>query len=324
MIDRLVERNIAIFINLTGGCGEILPNIMNQSGASHIFIGAQVPYSKNNTVDLIGNTDKFLTNMVAIKLANDAYIRACKYSEKDKNRIGIGITASLKVDNQRPGRLNMVIYCIRYRNVFYISQVLLDETLSRPAQSQIVVENILEQLIDPTRGIPKSRTIFNKDILGLWNEFDDTPHTEGMTTKGDFFIYPITGNPLHYRHLEILKWAEKCLNMKGYFQFSTIHPNKGAIDFNIIKALIEDTYGHASLLIDYNNSLYIDKYKRYKCPIVMGDDAFMKISDSDRYNINHPIYVVPRQHSPVQVLLKEGIPLMMPLDSISSSEIRNG
>jgi hypothetical protein len=56
----------------------------------------------------------------------------------------------------------------------------------------------------------------------------------------------------------------------------------------------------------------------------MGDDAFMKISEKDRFNINHPIYVVPRQHSVEIIQLRDGIPLIMPLDSISSSEIRNG
>lgn len=75
----------------------MITRCLGRSGASLNFVEAVVPYSRLATQHYLGGKPEagYATRSTATKLAQIAYTRATKFSEKQGNSFGIALTAAL-------------------------------------------------------------------------------------------------------------------------------------------------------------------------------------------------------------------------------------
>ena len=97
VLKELVRSDIQIAMVLTGGGSEVITRCLGRSGASLNFVEAVVPYSRLATQHYLGGKPEagYATRSTATKLAQIAYTRATKFSEKQGNSFGIALTAAL-------------------------------------------------------------------------------------------------------------------------------------------------------------------------------------------------------------------------------------
>ncbi len=322
----LLDKDMSIFIN-TSSAG-ILSNFTNTSGAANIFVGGSVNYATAYT-DRIVTGGKYVSDDAAFALANDAYLNAYRYGSK--KAFGVGITASMYKPDQRSGRFVGAIICIRDAFDFFMTRVTITEkniTMGRPEVDKLITDTVVQILASWGDEIsfnvdkvepgfismhPTDRRLIDKDELWRSNYFK--------------FIFPITGNPLHWAHILGFKHATQQIG-PGFFQYTLNHPLKGrAPDENVLK-LINACSGFGDLAIDEDIGLYVDKAKFYGKAIIMGDDAlntYMKMSgELSVSGIGTKVYVLSRGTMTAEEIIYHGaIPLMNDKWNISSTQLRS-
>jgi hypothetical protein len=322
----LLDKNMSIFINTTSA--GILSSFTNTSGAAAILVGGALNYATSLS-DKIITGGKYVSADAAFELANDAYVHA--YRHGNKKPFGVGVTASMYKPDQRPGRFVGAQICIRDDQEFYLKLLTVSEsdlTKGRIEVDRMITDTVVNILASWSNTVqnrvdkvepgfvsanPTTRRLIDSDELWRSNYYK--------------FIFPVTGNPLHWAHILGFKWATERLG-PGLFQFTLNHPLKGrAPDENVLK-LINACTGFGDLVIDEDMGLYVDKAKFYGKSIVMGDDAlqtYMKMSgELSATSIGAKIYVLNRGSMTAEEVVYHGAtPLMNPRWDISSSQLRS-
>ena len=335
-IQNLAQQNISLYIN-TSTAG-ILSTFTNTPGVSKILVGGRLCYAIDQTRSI--HDYKCVSQEAAIELANDAYLNAYQYGKNTP--VGVGITAAFPTPNQREGRFNGAYIAVRYHDhvvttMFtpgykYTVGVITAER--REEFDQEITEKALKLLLDQIEiwDVELVKKEIDKVESG-WAQitYTDRRHMAPITKEwlSQFkFIYPVTGNPLHWGHIRGFKHAESLLG-RGLFQFTLNHPIKGCAN-DQVKRLISDCMGFGELVIDENNGLYVDKAKEYGLPLVMGDDAMLKylemVGEDKLCGALGKVYVLKRVlgNAYVDIVTNAGgVPLMNQAWHISSSQLRD-
>jgi nicotinamide mononucleotide (NMN) deamidase PncC len=313
MIGKLLNLPISIYIN-TSTAG-ILADFTSAPGSSKIFVGGSVNYASELTRELLslGKGDKIVSSETAVKLANDAYLKAFEFG-KDMP-IGIGITAAMGYEGQREGRFNGAYIAVRTAIGINKKLCILDKIYDRTVADDLIAKDTMVE-IDVAYSWEAGHTHLNCHYESYYPLDERTPE----------FILPITGDPVHWAHIKGLHWAEKVLGKRGAFQYTRNHPTKGTADIEKVNDVIARCNGFGSLYVDDNYGMYAEKAEKYGLPIVMGDDAlalFLSMANSTKVSLPVPVYVLSRIGIPPEEILKMGaFPLMNPKWDISSTQLR--
>jgi hypothetical protein len=163
LIQKLKDKNIIVFLTITGGGTGAISKLLENGGASEVFYGAHVPYSYYVSED---KPDKFVSAEYAKELAVDGWdkmtVEAARYPEiiNKKNFVSVGVTSSLmKSGGDRADRVNEVYMHLIYdeamkdtdselveHNTKYVN--LTDNKTSRLKQEEFVTESIIRFLED--------------------------------------------------------------------------------------------------------------------------------------------------------------------------------
>lgn len=116
IIDEILTSKRKLFLAITGGGTAAIPLLLQNGGASDVFLGAIVPYCHKELMDVVGSTDKTVSERVALLLSGTAYNRAIAddFTEgPGKECVGIGATSSLvKNTKEREGREHKVYLAV--------------------------------------------------------------------------------------------------------------------------------------------------------------------------------------------------------------------
>jgi len=154
LIEKLKVKNCLLYMTITGGGTRAISMLLENGGASEVFVGAEVPYSYS-----IGDKPAhFVTQEYAMRLAKHSHCVGhsefgryncsdlCKSHNSGPIYLGLGCSASLKKEVEREDRENHARISIfdgrDYSNVYLVC----DKKCSRLEQENFVSEDILRHL----------------------------------------------------------------------------------------------------------------------------------------------------------------------------------
>jgi nicotinamide mononucleotide (NMN) deamidase PncC len=150
LIDEMLKSNKKLYLSITGGGSRAISMLLENGGASDMFLGAVVPYSHTELTDLVGSTDKAVCERTAMLLSLTAYNRNIADELIDgMSCVGVGATSSLvKADGEREGREHKVhlyvsIITSEGHTNRECAEITLKDTRSRKDEEDVVANLIL-------------------------------------------------------------------------------------------------------------------------------------------------------------------------------------
>lgn len=115
-IEEMLQSKRKLFLAITGGGSGAITKLLENGGASDMFLGAIIPYCHRELTDIVGSTDKAVSSRVALLLSTAAYNRAIIdefTAGPGRECVGIGATCSLaKTGKEREGREHKVFIAV--------------------------------------------------------------------------------------------------------------------------------------------------------------------------------------------------------------------
>ena len=115
MIDKIINSDKKIYMAITGGGIGAISRLLENGGASNVFVGASVPYSEHELKTFSGttyNNVKCCSKQMADFMANESMCMMVQ--PDDKKDIGVGVTASLtRGESERRDRVNHAYICVK-------------------------------------------------------------------------------------------------------------------------------------------------------------------------------------------------------------------
>lgn len=151
LIHALKEKDCMVFMAITGGGTGAINTLLENGGASSVFLGAEVPYGYWLTPDYAGEPKKYVALQYAYYLAEYSLTKSVGIIKDFKRRqpkylIGLGCTAALYKEGQREGRENAARICVLTYGKQHDTMVDLSPVWPRKAQEIKLAEDILFEL----------------------------------------------------------------------------------------------------------------------------------------------------------------------------------
>jgi nicotinamide mononucleotide (NMN) deamidase PncC len=114
VIAAIKKSSVPVFFGITGGGSEAVSLLLKGGGASNVFLGAIVPYSRTELCRHIKlfDYDKSVSRKVAQALAT--------VGPTNIDHFGIGVTCSLVKDGERDGRDHKIVICAAHNKMHEI------------------------------------------------------------------------------------------------------------------------------------------------------------------------------------------------------------
>lgn len=237
-IQRLKDLPIYMYVTATGGGHTISSEILKSHGGSKIFAGAEVPYSTDLSIDILGREPKdkkYCSEWVSRHLAHYSHnkLHIC-LDAAGKEKIGVGISAVLGYDGQREGRQNKAHLSI-FDGESYFHRKLQFNNAKREEQERIIVNEVVDFILLYSENLKKDgewclsskwdnypATYSEKQLKkGMGNNLLKAPNCiipydwDDIITSfvgGDLILYPGSFDPIHQGHLEIIDTAKSIFN----------------------------------------------------------------------------------------------------------------
>jgi len=306
LIDKINASPQKAYLTITGGGTTFIGEFMSREGASKTIVGVNVPYSKFMFDDFVKcKIDKYVSEEASLKLATKSYQKCLEAGISQEDAVGIGVTCSLRSDNERKGRINQAwIGVHRHKSISYYNIVFHDDPeafySTRLGQEEMVAKSILEALADKpvsasssskTINIPLSyrKAIFSQnDILII----GDSVRNRWRKIKPKKFVPIFCGswNPRHKGHNGMIKLAEEILGEEVTLELSVKNADKGVLNYAEILERKKEMEEYPYIIT--NQATFRDKASCLRDiiaeskPIVfiMGYDTWVRIWDEDYYN----------------------------------------
>ncbi len=157
-INDILECDRKIYLAITGGGTRAISELLENGGASSVFEGARVPYSKDDLCDFVGGSIYKETKCFSLEMA-DRMCQAAMYTAfgngvEPHRIVGLGCTAALcRHEGEREGRVNGAY--IQVASKFEIIETHIEfnnndkyHTLGRRDQEDMLSTLILSTLAD--------------------------------------------------------------------------------------------------------------------------------------------------------------------------------
>ena len=150
IIEKILTSNKKLYYTITGGGTRVISQLLENGGASGIFLGANVCYHENDTKNIVGSVTKLCSAEVASKLTLGGYYSNSSLDTKDNECVGISCTASLrKHGNEREGRIHEAFIGIRtygdngFNKVSTVYHILFTKDRTRKEEEDLLANLIL-------------------------------------------------------------------------------------------------------------------------------------------------------------------------------------
>lgn len=163
MIDEILQSQKKIYLAITGGGTKAISQLLENGGASSVFVGARIPYSPEDLSSCVGfiyPNDKCCSKKMAERMAHFSMCEAFSCNEDYNNIVGLGCTATLcKKEGEREGRVNQAFICVtsKYKTMDTHIEFINDDKhrMSRLLQEDMLSTLILSALADFVKSPPK-------------------------------------------------------------------------------------------------------------------------------------------------------------------------
>jgi len=114
IIQEILKSKHKLYLSLTGGGTKCISLLLENGGASSVFLGASIPYCEEDLRWNIGPYSKAVSRQVAEKMSYGCISKSvCDSLEGEDRIISIGVTASLaKAGKEREDRVHEAYICI--------------------------------------------------------------------------------------------------------------------------------------------------------------------------------------------------------------------
>lgn len=269
-----------VYLTCAGGGQSFFTKFMSVSGGSNTIIGGNIPYSRESLIDFCNQhidkfTDEDTTRLIAIR----SFLTGLKYTNvESSNILGIGVTATLHVDNQRANRTNQAWIVIHSYNFTIIINLEFYNN-DRISQENILSEKIISTIYD---------IVHNQSLVSYIN--DDYKCTVESIYKRQFgirsvnnndklVIFPGSWNPFHHGHQRIVDLAKDITHSNVYLELTIDNTDKGMFDY---KEVYRRTHLVKYPMFVTHHPTFVQKaqyFSTYNKPIVfiVGEDTWQRI-----------------------------------------------
>jgi hypothetical protein len=247
----IIDSGKRLVISITGGGLGALVELTRYGEASAVLVHANTPYAEAATVSLLGGKpDKFASEATARALAVAAFEQGVALGENPHSLVGIGVTCSLRAKIERPGRTHRVCFAAQTDSVTISGEIKLDGTRSRveeEAQVAAALLNLIHQCVEYTGEFKKPSALWHSDTMhmdildppdiikevfaGLCDYAISVPGIMPPESPQFEVVYPGAFNPMHDKHLEIMRVAAEWTGKPVYLELTMKSAHKPALDY---------------------------------------------------------------------------------------------
>ncbi len=157
VIKDILRCNKKVYMAITGGGTRSISDLLEHGGASGVFDGARVPYSRDDLADFLGRLgkdEKCCSLNMSIRMAECSMWTAFANDNEADSIVGLGCTASLcRHEGERDGRTNQAFISVINRYKIIETHIEFHNndkyhTLSRRDQEDMLSTLILSALAD--------------------------------------------------------------------------------------------------------------------------------------------------------------------------------
>jgi len=292
--DLASRKDLNVYLFCTGAGAGIQNKIWNTVGCSSFFVGADMPYSRERSSEVLGYIpDKFVSVEMSVDLAMAAYARA--YQPR-KRTIGLGLTASVASATEHRGEHKIIVTTFGDHGCFtsilnlekgfgdyarYIDGDLSDnfglQALFHAAGYDVLSEDNHTVYIDTSD--------YAADSLIKKPFFDKFGNRSSFTNDKNYVFYPGNFNPIHEGHVNS---ANAALNDLARYE-GTIYdvvytttvnpPHKDSLSSMQVMQRVS-MMKNKNFLLTYDDGLYLDKAKKFpESNFIIGADALLRMLD---------------------------------------------
>lgn len=288
----LLSTNAKVYVAACGAGIGLIRDLWATPGASAYFVGATVPYAKEETDRFLGFApEQYVSPETAIDLSIAAFLRAALCGE---NPIGVGITASIagKAIHRGDHRGEIHVLARRVKDVSLLVKLEKDTGLGARVCDDYAISDRAEDLIRHALKLP----MLDKELAVLLANTKDQVEWKGLYERPVFCadgrrekdidpkktaLFPGAFNPLHVGHKAMAAAVERATGRRVVFELSTTTPHKEAVSVAelLYRVAHINAAGHDAIITE-GLPLYIDKARRWpSVHFCIGADAALRMLD---------------------------------------------
>ncbi len=280
---------------ITGGGAKWVGDYLAVGGRSSHFLEAIVPYAGESLDQFLGRRpDKYCSAETASAMAMRCFERAgqLKPDSDAKDRLGVGVTASLYKEGQREGRVNQIFIAAQTIDASSVATYQLHDQ-NREQQENWASKLIKSELFlawdDALKYLPSIHISFKNrvteriqsDLIPVFT--GEAPHlylSNNDIKDGPRVVFSSSCNPFHIGHQAMAEYAKAHFpDHKVYCELSIKNFEKPTVDYislsNRLKSIPPRLFDD---IIVSNTSHYTEKAKSMPGTVfAMGSDTLNRI-----------------------------------------------
>lgn len=288
----LLSTNAKVYVAACGAGIVLIRELWATPGASAYFVGATMPYAKEEADRFLGYTpEQYVSPETAIDLSIAAFLRAARYGESP---IGVGITASIAGKEVHLGDHRGEIHVIARRpkdvSLFVplekrsglTARMIDDWEISLRAQDLIRHAARL-----PMIDVELEAQLAETDARVEWKGLSERPVfcADGRREKDidpkKVALFPGAFNPIHVGHMSMAAEVERQTGKKVVFELLATTPHKEPVSAaELLYRIAHINKAGFDAILTEGIPLYIDKARRWPgIDFCIGADAAMRMLD---------------------------------------------
>lgn len=286
MID-LLSTDAKVFVACAGAGIGLIQDLWRTPGASAYFVGAAVPYAKEETDRFLGFVpENYCSAETAIDLAIASFLRAARVGE---HPVGVGITGVVASTSIHRGDHRVHVAAISRSRALQATRVLmkgvgLSKRASDDCMATVIADAALRMAagllspIDPPPEPVADEALLTRVLARPLYAADGRRETAVDATTS--VLFPGAFNPLHVGHVEMARAVEKQTGKRVVFELCCTPPHKDGVPAAdaLRRAAAINAAGHDLMMT--REALYIDKARRSPgAGFVIGADAAVRMLD---------------------------------------------
>jgi cytidyltransferase-like protein len=288
----LLKLPVRVHLTCTGAGAGVQNEIWSVPGCSSFFAGASFPYAADATTALLGFTpERFCSPEVALDLAMASYVAAFDPTQRSREPIGLGLTASVASLEEHRGDHRIHLACMTSTRVLARNVTLAKGKgdLARARDGEIADAEAVSLLlaaagVEPADGYDDvtaqaRRRFFERPTFDARGCRFPAGAVEAPALAPRSVLFPGAFNPPHEGHFAIARQLDKDCDRRVVFAITTDPPHKPPLTVGELLQRARMLEGHARVFTQ-GDPLYLDKARAFpRVPFVLGADALVRMLD---------------------------------------------